>query len=168
MIKKGANRWDWGFLAACQRGHLKLANLMIKKGANDWNSGLSSACQGGYLELASLMIEKGATDWNRGFSGACYGGQLKLANLMIEKGANDFNQITFNFQIKLLLQINRTLVDPRTFPMKRFLRAYIRRKRNTLQWQCALRCLQLYSSDFLVQYPPFMFNYMGLKEGLKN
>lgn len=45
---------------ACVKGKINLIYLLIKKGANDWNRGLIAACTYNQHDTAALMIEKGA------------------------------------------------------------------------------------------------------------
>ncbi len=85
---KSASRLEWnvGLYAACQGGHLSIAQL-IAKGASDFNYGLWAACECDHLSIVQLMIEKGATDSNGGLHHACSGGHIAIVKLMMDKGA---------------------------------------------------------------------------------
>lgn len=103
LVQKGANAWERGVAAACNKGYETIAPLMLSRKFTDLgdidhlaNIGLEVACKAGYLNIVLFMIEKGANEWNRGLYGACYGGYNDIALLMIEKGANDWNRGLWN------------------------------------------------------------------------
>ena len=114
-IKKGADEWNMGLIAACYGGnrgpthtltcgHMDIVKLMIEKGANEWNNGLYEACKGGcpkssHLDIVKLMIEKGSKEtaheysfrkniWDYGLKGSFRGDCADITKLMIENGAS--------------------------------------------------------------------------------
>ena len=48
-----------GLFAACQ-GDKEIVDYMISKGADNWNWGLQAACERNHIEMAEYMISKGA------------------------------------------------------------------------------------------------------------
>ncbi len=85
------NQWNYGFYAACMKGHLNIVKIMIEKGAKNLKLGLYYACKNGHLDVISSLIDPCIDNLDWGLSGACERGDLRIVKFMIRMGSNDWN-----------------------------------------------------------------------------
>ncbi len=86
-----------GFEQACDRGDVRLVEMLISAGADSYNRALGNACEStdpvAAMQIVMLLIKVSERfsyrlNWNIGLKYSCYTGHFHIAKLMLEKGAD--------------------------------------------------------------------------------
>lgn len=78
--------FDEALTAAAAGGHRAIVDLLIGLGAGNHKGALFAACENGHLELAEHLVNTGVSP-DEGLDGACCGGNIEIARRMIALGA---------------------------------------------------------------------------------
>lgn len=88
VINYSKRTWNDGLIAACEHGHVDIAEYMISLGADNISDGFLSACQSGHVDVVKLMVKYGATLFTTGLTIALEENHAELATLMVSYHTN--------------------------------------------------------------------------------